>query len=103
LPLSHIAVGDVLLEQHKMAEARAHYETAHAIAQDLETPLAHIISLLSLGSWYKEQHELAQARSYFEQAYADAQASAIPMPMAIASKALDDLAGQADSQMPQQE
>ncbi|HEY7350115.1 MAG TPA: tetratricopeptide repeat protein [Ktedonobacterales bacterium] len=92
LPLSHIAVGDVLLAQQHLPQATTHYQVAYAIAQELDTPVAQMICMLSLGALYQQQQELAQARSYFEQAYDQAKEIDMQWAMGVASRELEGIA-----------
>ncbi len=111
LPLSHLAVGDVLLAQRDLPQAMKHYQAAYAIAQEMETPVARIFCLLSLGGIHRQaydpaqarsrslydqlyhpEHELAQARSCYEQARALAQEIAFPLGITAASTALEEIA-----------
>ncbi|HLW02847.1 MAG TPA: tetratricopeptide repeat protein [Ktedonobacterales bacterium] len=94
LPLSHLAIGDVLLAQRDLPQAIEHYRAAYAISQEMDTPVARIFSLLSLGSQSQQQQELAQARLYFEQALSSAQEIAFPLGITEASRALEEIARQ---------
>ena len=61
-PLSLLAIGDVLQAQGQEAEAEKLYQSARALCETMELPLAQMETLLSLGSAKQKNGDREEAR-----------------------------------------
>ncbi len=88
LPLSLLAVGDVLLAQNNDAAALEYFQRANDLAETMDIPLAQLFVLLSLGATKQKAGEIEVARDHYQRALVLAEANSFNEGITAAREAL---------------